>query len=348
LGQASGYDSRYNPFHPPLFRILSNIEPEMRLLFTGVLGLLAFCSIGVWIARRRITSESSHDFLTRLNARFIAWWGMCGIFVLGLTVGYIGSVFLFTFISFVTFREFMTVNPKHKADHRVLLIPFFLVVPFQYWLVYDAWYGFFTVFIPVYAYILIPVSMVMGRDSTDFLERSARIQWGLMVCVYFISHIPMLFSLEIPGYEGENAKLMFFMVVVVQGSDIIQLVVGHFFGRHRMAPVLSPRKTWEGFIAGILAAAGLGAALWWATPFHPFQAFLIAFIVALMGFSGDLVMAAVKYSRGVQAWSHPDRGGRAGMMDRMESLCFAAPFYFHLIRFLFTDPLPKLPSWLDW
>src|SRR5690606_37521143 len=110
------------------------------------------------------------------------------------------------------------------ADHRALFWVFFLFTPWQYVLVALKEYGLYSVLIPVYAVLFIPARIAIAGDYRRFLERSAKIQAGLMICVYCLSYAPALLSLEIEGYEGQNARLLFFFVLVVQMADVLQYV----------------------------------------------------------------------------------------------------------------------------
>ena len=175
----------------------------------------------------------------------------------------------------------------------------------------------------------------MTGDTEHFLERTATNQWGLMICVYFVSYVPALLMLRIPGYENQNAKLMFFLVLVVQLSDVLQYVWGKSMGRRPIAPSISPNKTWEGLAGGILCATAIGTALWWATPFSPVAAALMAFFLTIMGFAGGLILSAIKRDRGVKDYGSLIEG-HGGVMDRIDSLCFAAPVFFHLTRFFYA------------
>jgi phosphatidate cytidylyltransferase len=156
-----------------------------------------------------------------------------------------------------------------------------------------------------------------------------------MVCVYCISHAPALLTLPIPGYKGQNGKLLFCLVIVAQMSDVFQYVWGKTLGRHKIAPHVSPNKTWEGFICGNATATALGAGLWWATPFTPWQSAGMSLAITLMGFSGGLVMSAIKRDRGVKDYGSMIEG-HGGVMDRIDSICFSAPVFFHLTRYFFT------------
>ena len=260
---------------------------------------------------------------------------MVAIFSAALFTGGLGSVILFALTSFFALREFLTLTPTRAADHRALFWAFFVVVPLQYVLVAQRWYGSFAIFIPVYVFLFIPIRCALGGDAQHFLERTAKIQWALMVCVYCVSHVPALLMLDIPGFSGANARLVLFLVLVAQLSDVLQYVWGKLFGRHKIAPVLSPSKTWEGFLGGILSASAVGAALWWATPFNPWQAAALSLVITIMGFFGGLVMSAIKRDRGVKDYGNLIEG-HGGVMDRIDSICFAAPVFFHLVRYYFT------------
>ena len=243
-----------------------------------------------------------------------------------------GVIVLFGLLSFFALREYITLCYTRRGDHLVLLLAFFVALPVQYALVWIEWYGLYAIFIPVYAFLILPIFAALGADTTRFLERAAKVQWGLMICVFCLSHVPALMTLNIPGYQGHNLLLIAFLVIVVQGSDVLQYVWGKLLGRHKVAPALSPSKTWEGLIGGVASATVLGAALWKITPFTPVEAALVAFVICLMGFFGGLVMSAIKRDRGVKDWGHMIEG-HGGILDRLDSVVFAAPIFFHVVRY---------------
>jgi phosphatidate cytidylyltransferase len=197
------------------------------------------------------------------------------------------------------------------------------------------WYGLFSILIPVFAFLILPIRSAAAGDCEKFLERTSKIQWGLMICVYCISYAPALLDLDIPGYEKQNGKLMFYFVLIAQISDVLQYAWGKTLGRHKIAPTVSPNKTWEGFLGGVACATAIGAGLWWATPFTPWQSAGMSLAITFMGFGGGLVMSAIKRDRGVKDYGTMIEG-HGGVLDRIDSLCFAAPVFFHLTRYFFT------------
>jgi len=317
---------------------LMTVDRDLVYLMSGVLGLLVVSSIiGGWLSRR--SGEGGPSLVIQnLNARIRAWWVMCGVFIAAVLSGGIVSVVLFGLLSFFALREFITLTPTRRGDHRTLFWAFFVILPLQYYLVATQWYGLFAILIPVYAFLFIPARTAVSGDTENFLERTAKIQWGLMICVYCVSHAPALMMLDIPGYENQNAKLLFYLVLVVQLSDVLQYVCGKTLGRRPVAPKVSPNKTWEGLIGGALLSSLVGMGLWWATPFTPGQSFLLALMINVMGFFGGLCMSSIKRDRGLKDFGEMIQG-HGGIMDRIDSICFAAPIFFHIVRYYFTPDL---------
>jgi phosphatidate cytidylyltransferase len=304
-------------------------------LFGGVAGVLLLAS-GVSLTLKRVVARGQpHAVIDNLHQRVNAWWVMVLAIAAAFVFGTPGVMLLFAFISFYALREFITLLYTRRADHPAIAAAFFLVLPLQYIYVWTGWYGMFSIFIPVYAFLVLPILAALGGDSQRFLERTSKVQWGLMISVFCISHVPALVTLDIPGFEGRNLLLIAFLVIVVQGSDVLQYVWGKLFGRHPVAPALSPSKTWEGLVGGVASATLLGAALHGITPFTPLQAAALSLVLCLMGFLGGLVMSAIKRDRGVKDWGDLIEG-HGGMLDRLDSVVFAAPVFFHLVRYWWT------------
>jgi phosphatidate cytidylyltransferase len=312
-----------------------NIHRESLVILAGIGGALLLASLVTIVLRMRLRGEKAKPLLDNLSARIKAWWVMVIVLGAALLAGRNAVIGLFAFVSFVSLREFITLTPTRRADHGALLLSFFVALPMQYGLIWDNWYGLFAILIPVYAFLILPITAVIFADSKNFLARTSETQWGLMISVYCISHVPALLTLDIPGYQGRSALLMVFLLIVVQSSDVLQYVCGKLFGRHKIAPEVSPSKTVEGFAGGVACATALGASLWRITPFTLAQAAGMALMITLMGFLGGLVMSAIKRDRGVKDWGNLIEG-HGGMLDRLDSVAFSAPIFFHLTRYFFT------------
>jgi phosphatidate cytidylyltransferase len=310
-------------------------DTALRWLVGGVFALLVLASTTGWILDRRVSSASARATVDNINARIRAWWVMASLFVVAVAMGTVVSILLFALMSFLALREFVTLAPTKPGDHRALFWSFFVITPVQYYLIWMQWYGLFSILIPVYVSIFLAIRTALAGDTDRFLERTATNQWGLLICVYFVSYVPALLMLRIPGYERQAPTLMFFLVLVVQLSDVLQYVWGKAFGARRIAPSISPNKTWEGFVGGVVSATALGTAVWWATPFSPVAAALMALVLTTMGFAGGLIMSAIKRDRGIKDYGTLI-GGHGGVLDRIDSLCFAAPVFFHLTRYFYV------------
>jgi phosphatidate cytidylyltransferase len=304
-------------------------------LFSGVAAVLIIASVAGYALDRRFAADAPNPTLDNFNSRIKAWWVMVAVIGLAFAFGKAGVIVLFALVSLAALREFITLTPTRRGDHLALAVAFFVVLPLQYYLVWIDWYGLYSVFIPVYVFLLLATIAALRQDTTNFMARVAETQWGLMISVFSLSHVPALLGLEIPGYDGRNLLLVAFLVLVVQSSDVLQYVWGQLLGRHQIAPALSPSKTVEGFLGGVASATALGALLWWITPFSPWQAGLIALMINLMGFFGGLVMSAIKRDRGVKDWGWMIEG-HGGVLDRLDSVIFAAPVFFHAVRYFWT------------
>lgn len=317
--------------------MLAAIHDLKLLYFYGgaVLLLVILTQVGK-VLRKRSQAGPSRSAIDNFINRVSAWWKMLAIFTLVVLAGHIGALIIFALVSFVAMREYMTLVPTRPSDHLTLFWSFFVIMPFQYCLIELHWYGFFTGMIPILAFAFIPISIAIEGDTEHFLERAAKIQFGILVCIYCLSHLPALLFLEIPGFTGHDARLLFFLAVVDQTSGLLQYAWSRLIGKRRIAWRVSPSMTWEGFVAGVLSATALGAALWWATPFTPLQSAGMALIISVLGSAGWLVISALKRDIGIKDFGLIiERHG--GILDRIDSLCFAAPVFYHVLRNYFVS-----------
>jgi len=373
--------------------VLAQLGPNVRLdprtfilMFSVFLALLIAYVIGRTL-RRQPESTASPAVVQTFNQRVLAWAIMFGILIVGLIPqgrwGYILTMVLFALVSFWALREFITMTPTRRGDHLTLFFTLVVFTPLQYVFVGlgRGYYGLYTVMIPVYASLLIPSMIAVSGDPKRFLERAAKIQAGLMICVYCLSHAPAILDLDLttsrggqpwyinepsptaqvpvspagaptaktqaaaasppqpsgsprPGVRGSNASLLFFFILIVQLNDVFQYMWSQLRGKRVIAPLINASRTWEGLIGGVLSTTAVGMLLLWATPFG-FWAGPIAGVVALAGFAGSMTMSGIKRDRNVKDYGTLV-SGHAGVLDRIDSLCFAAPVFFHITRYFFT------------
>lgn len=303
-------------------------------LFIAVVALLAVASVAGFILSRR--SNGQNASVTNFNARTVAWWVMVAVLAVAFSLGKAGVLVLFAALSAVALYEFLILTANRRSDLISIVAVFAVVLPVQYYLLWTDWYGLFSVFIPVYVFLFLPIIAVTRGDTSQFMGRVAELQWGVMICIFCLSHVPAFMMIDIPGFEGRNILLIAFLLLVVQSSDVMQYVWGKLIGRRKIAPSLSPSKTVEGFLGGVASATVIGACLWWITPFTVLQAGLVALLLNLMGFAGGLVMSAIKRDRGVKDWGYIVKG-HGGVLDRLDSIVFSAPLFFHLVRYYWAS-----------
>ncbi|WP_374434852.1 phosphatidate cytidylyltransferase [Inhella sp.] len=313
---------------------------QIALLFALLFGLLLLITAGGVLYRLKnpveelaINPRSARaQFQRDLNA---SWVGAL-LFWLAWISGPAGSTILFGLFSFFCLREFITLQHTTRSDHRTLIAAFFVILPLQYIVVANRRFDLFTVLIPVYAFLAIPVISALSGDPKRFLERNAKIQWGIMVCIYGLSHAPALLLLEFPRYAGKGAFLLFFLVTVVSVAQIVQEVVSRSVRSLPTVRAISRSFSRRAWWSGALAGAFVGALLYWVTPFKAGQAFVMAFIAAASGTLGALVMKAMKREAGIHYWGNRSGiTGAVGLLDRVAALCFAAPIFFHSVRWYF-------------
>jgi phosphatidate cytidylyltransferase len=321
-------------------RSLSSTQ-QVGALFIIVFGILVVVSVTAFLLSFRKQAdahdEAWHAELKNFRKLLRTSWFMVVVFWMAWAAGDTVATVLFAVIAFFALREFITLSPTRRGDHRSLVLAFFVVLPIQFWLVAREHFDLFTVFIPVYVFLAIPVVSALAGDTQRFLERTAKLQWGIVVCVYGMSHVPALLLLDFENYQGKGAFLVFFLVFVVQTCMLVQHIVTRRLKRPPSAPQVSKSFNWYSWMLGMSVGSFAGGLLSFITPFKPGQALAMAFVACAAGSMGHLVMKALKRDRGVTAWGQ--RGisvtGANGLLDRVDALCFAAPIFFHSARWYF-------------
>ncbi len=301
----------------------------------AILLLLSVASVVLAILRRARPALE----LTELRQRVSSWWVMAGVFVLAITVSRTVSLCFFGLVSFLAFKEYLSMIPTRRSDRRVLIWAY-LAIPLQYLWIGMSWYGMFLVFIPVYMLLFLPLRMVLIGDPKGFLRAVGTLHWGLMITVFSISHLAYLLMFPAVG-EGAasgapgGASLVLFLVVLTQLNDVAQFLWGKAIGRSRVVPTVSPNKTYGGLLGGLLTTLALSMFLArWLTPLDPLRAAQAGVIIGLGGFIGDVVISALKRDLGLK-----DSGsllpGHGGILDRVDSLTYTAPLFFHFIHYYY-------------
>ena len=310
------------------------VDQQVALLFVILFGLVLLATVTVMALLRHEGDDSERR--RRLARDLRAVWMGALVFWLAWIAGPIGATLLFGLFSFLALREFITLMHTRRGDHRSLILAFFVVLPLQYMIAGGRYFDLFTVFIPVYAFLAIPVASALAGDPERFLERNAKIQWGIMVCIYGLSHAPALLLLSFKGFEGRGAFLLFFLVMVAATAQITQEAASRWLRRRPVVRFIDRSFSYPAWAAGALAAGVMGALLFWITPFKVGQALVMGLIAGGAGTLGELVMRALKKDAGVRYWGNrASVTGAVGLLDRVAPLCFAAPVFFHSARWYF-------------
>lgn len=314
------------------------LDNPTRWLLGVVLGILAVAYLVGRFLRKQPEGTVNPALARLFVLRVRAWWMMAAILVAGFLFGYVATVVLFGLVSFWALREFITMTPTRRGDHRALFWVFFVLTPAQYVLVGigESCYSIYSIMIPVFASLIIPARIAFSGDPRRFLERSAKIQAGMLICVYALSYAPAMLDLTLyedpertQQWQGSNAGLLFYFVLLVQLGDVLQYAWGKLIGKHIIAPSINASRSWEGLFGGVASTTLFGVLLSRVTPFGIWGSACMAMTIALMGFAGGMTMSAIKRDRGVEDYGTLVQG-HAGVLDRIDSLCFAAPVFFHL------------------
>jgi phosphatidate cytidylyltransferase len=309
------------------------MRTESLLILSMIASVLTFASLGGFLLRISVRDVAAMGVVENLNTRIKAWWWIVLLIGSAVIAGRGAVIAVFAVISFIALREFLTLTAIGAADRPAVLASFLIILPLQYTLIALGRDDWFAGFVPLVGLMAVPILTALTGRTRNYLARTAELLWGLVICVYGISQVPALLMFKMPGDQDRQLLLMVFLILISQTSDVFQYVWGKLAGRHKIAPEISPLKTLEGLIGGVASATFLGACLWRMTPFTPFQSGVMSFLIAIAGFLGGLVMSAIKRDRGVKDWGHfiP---GHGGMLDRVDSICFSAPMFYHLARWL--------------
>lgn len=310
--------------------MMAHLTTNVRWALVGVAGVLLLATLVVWL----IAATHRDKDYSELKLRTRSWWVMIGIFAGAMLLSPMASVVFFAFVSFLALKEYLSLIPTRRADRRVMFWAY-LAIPIHYYWVATAWYGMFIIFIPVYMFLLLPLRMVIIGETEGFLRAMGSLHWGLMTTVFSLSH--MAFLLVLPADKnpaGGGAGLMLYLVFLTQFNDVAQYTWGKLLGKHKVIPKVSPKKTWEGLVGGNLTTLVLAVLIApYLTPFSLYEAAGAGLIIGVFGFIGDVTISALKRDLGVK-----DSGsllpGHGGILDRIDSLTYTAPLFFHYVYFL--------------
>lgn len=304
-------------------------KSDLLLVVLLIFGLLLFATLLFFVVGKIKPNAN----LTELKARTKSWWIMATIFIGATIINTNISYIALGMLSFMAFRELYSVLGFRASDRRAIFWAF-IAIPIQYYLAYIGWYGAFIIFIPIVMFLFLPLRLVLKGDTVGIIKSMSSLQWILMLTVFGVSHMAYLLSLpETKGFASGGRGLLLFLVFLTEINDVMQFTWGKLLGKHKIIPKVSPNKTWEGFLGGLISTTIIGYFLGFLTPLNSPQVIFVSFMIAFSGFIGDIVMSSIKRDIGVK-----DMGdlipGHGGILDRIDSLAYTAPIFFHLIYYM--------------
>ncbi|MDR0865658.1 MAG: phosphatidate cytidylyltransferase [Candidatus Symbiothrix sp.] len=301
---------------------------EVMTIVVLIFALLSFATLLFFIIGKLKPDANLKELKTRTKS----WWIMASLFIITTIFSVKISYVAIAFLSFVAFRELYSILGFRQSDRHAIFWAL-LSIPIQYYLAYSGWYGAFIIFIPVIMFLLLPLRLVLKGDTVGIVKSMATLQWILMLTVFGLSHLAYLLSLpDLEGFDAGGRGLLLFVVFLTEINDVMQFAWGKLLGRHKIIPKVSPNKTWEGFIGGIISTTVIGYFLGFLTPLSTGLLIIVSFLVAVSGFFGDIVMSSIKRDVGVKDTSTAIPG-HGGVLDRIDSLAYTAPTFFHLVYF---------------
>jgi len=269
-----------------------------------------------------------------LKDRINSWWIIIAFFVIGAMLHKTMAMFFFAFLSYLALKEYFTLIPSRQTDRRVMFYAYMSIIA-QYYFAGIEWYGMFIIWIPVLMFLLLPFRQVLTGETKGFLENTSRVQWGLMMFVFGLSHLAYMITLEpINGNVVGGTELVLYLVLLTELNDILQYLWGKSIGKRKIIPKVSPNKTVEGFVGAFITISILAVVFSFLTPFTWYEALIAGMIISGAGFIGDVVISMIKRDIGVK-----DSGnmlpGHGGILDRVDSLIYTAPLFFHYVYYLY-------------
>jgi len=308
----------------------STIPDNAQYAMLGVIAVLMIATAIQWNLQYRHPDRDYRE----LHLRITSWWWIIGLLFVFLALGTSTAIVFFGFISFLALKEFLSIVSTRQTDRRVIFWAY-VAIPLQYYWIATGWYGMFIIFIPVYVFLFIPLRMILTGETEGFIKAAGIIHWAVMLTVFAVSHIAYLLVLPELNVSAGGVGLVLYLLLMTQFNDVSQYVWGKLLGKHKIIPKISPNKTWEGFLGGIITITVLsGLIAPFLTPMSSGMGLIAGLIISISGFVGDVVISSVKRDLRLK-----DSGqlipGHGGILDRVDSLIYTAPLFFHFIYYLY-------------
>ena len=310
---------------------MMEINSHLLWMLIGTFTTLCGGTVVRIVALRKVEPELAKKRMGSLKV----WWTLAIMMALAAVFQQSGAAVVLAIASFLGLREFLDLIGKQRIG-RIAVVVAFVSVPLQYSLIAMGLENEAKFILPVGMLLLLSTVRLVNGETQGFIRTTAGVYWGVMLLVYCLSHAALLFPFATDHMPAVGASGWFlFVVIITEMDDIAQALVGRAIGRRKITPTISPNKTWEGFLGGVIASVVLSLFLApWLTSFPPvstLRGLLLSagsgLLIVTAGFFGDINMSAVKRDVGVKDGSSI-LPGMGGMIDRVDSLTFTAPAFY--------------------
>ena len=310
-----------------MLALLETPETSLAWASVTILAALLLGSIVRLASRLGETRDPAGEHLASLRT----WWIVVSLVIAAALGGITVAVLLLAAASLLAVREFFQLTLGPGNDRLVLRLAQIMICISYAW-VWLGWSFWFAAFLPLASLPVYSTLLVVRGQTTGFLRSLCLSYVGTLLPGYFLAHAGLVYHWELPhGGASSGGGWFLTLVVLTEWNDIVQALVGRRIGRWPILPRVSPKKTVEGWAVGLIATAALASVLApWLTSLGRWQAAGGGLLIALAGFCGDSLVSAVKRDVG-----RKDSGrllaGQGGVMDRVDSLTFAAPAFYYYV-----------------
>jgi phosphatidate cytidylyltransferase len=283
--------------------------------------MLGMASLGVGLGMRARPQS-------QLRLQVNAWWWIFPVVTVSLLLHPAGAPMLALLIGVLALRELAPFTARDEAGMPRFTWPAAPILAATLMLTFVQ---------PAAVTVLLPLGILITLIYFLRSRSAAALVWLLWLTLCFsMSFLPRYEALPLSPHQ--RLAWLFYLYVLTSLNDVGQFISGTLFGRHRIAPGISPNKTWQGLLGGVAASLLLSLAL--GSYLHlagggRLAAFAV--LLSLGGFCGDLMFSAAKRVLGVKDFSQLIPG-HGGILDRVDSLVVTAP----LLYFLITTTQGKL------
>lgn len=273
--------------------------------------------------------QKDKDFTT-LQLRIKTWWAMFIVFCFATLFNPMIAVIAIMILCFFALKEYFSMLKTRKSDRRIFLWAY-IMIPIQFYWIAIGWYGMFIVFIPVYVFLFLPLPRIIGKGTIGFLRSVSITQWGVMLMVFGLSHLAF-YQIASPIY---GANLVLFLLILTQMNDVIQYVISMYIGKSKVVPTANPYISWEGFTGAVLCTTSLALLLYrYLTPFDLIFGIISGLLISVSGYFGMLTISVLKRDLLIGNDKNVELI-KYRYLNRIDSLTYTAPVYFHVIRYFF-------------